>query len=219
MSSTSVNAFPTESATRVRTDSPPAREDRIFYSHGVRCAAWWYPTPLAKKGPVVVLAHGLGGTREMRLDAYARKFQAAGYSAFVFDYRFNGASEGYPRYLIDISLQRQDWAAALTYIRSLPLVDPDQVGIFGTSFGGGHVLTVAADDQNIKAVISQCPFTSGLASSLTVGILPSLGLAWAAAKDLIWGAKVGDSKSPIVGIPVAGSTGTGELLHPFLRIF
>jgi len=49
-----------------------------------------------------VLAHGFGGVREARLDAFAERFGDAGLAALVFDYRYFGASTGEPRQLIDI---------------------------------------------------------------------------------------------------------------------
>ncbi|MGX9145996.1 hypothetical protein [Mesorhizobium sp. 128a] len=48
------------------------------------------------------MAHGLGGIKEMRLDAFAERFSDAGYACLVFDYRNFGASEGAPRQLLDI---------------------------------------------------------------------------------------------------------------------
>ncbi len=162
------------------------REDVTFVSGGVVCAAWLYrPEDIDRAAPVVVMAHGLGGVREMRLDAFAERFAAAGYACLVFDYRHFGASEGEPRQLLSIRRQRQDWAAAVAFARTLPGLDPDRVVLWGTSFSGGHVLAVAAGDPRIAAVVSQCPFTDGLASSLAVPPLTSLRLTLVAVLDLV----------------------------------
>ena len=56
------------------------REDVDFYSNGTRCSAWLYLPEADKKCPRIVMAHGLGGTREMRLYEYAERFAAAGYA-------------------------------------------------------------------------------------------------------------------------------------------
>lgn len=40
------------------------------------------------------MAHGLGGTREMRLYVFVERFAAADYACFLFDYRNYGASDG-----------------------------------------------------------------------------------------------------------------------------
>lgn len=109
----------------------------------------------------MVLAHGFAFTREARLDAYAAGFVAAGFAALVFDYRHFGASTGQPRQLMDIRRQLVDWRAAIAYARSLDGVDGDRVALWGTSFSGGHVAALAAEDPRIAAVISQVPY-SGL---------------------------------------------------------
>lgn len=71
------------------------RADVQFQSGDARCAAWLYLPDQRKPHPVIVMAHGLGGTREMRLDVYVEKFCAAGCACLVFDYRHFGASEGH----------------------------------------------------------------------------------------------------------------------------
>ncbi|NQE68913.1 putative 31.7 kDa protein in traX-finO intergenic region [Nocardia gamkensis] len=68
-----------------------------FDSHGVSCAGLLYRPTGGEAAPVVVLGHGLGGVKEMRLTAYAQRFAEAGFAALVFDYRYFGASGGEPR--------------------------------------------------------------------------------------------------------------------------
>ena len=123
------------------------------------------------------MAHGFSATRDLRLDAYAERFCAAGIGALLFDYRHFGASAGEPRQLLDIRRQHADYRAAVAYARGLDWVDPDRVALFGSSFSGGHVIAVAAQDPRIAAVVSQCPFTDGLAT------LPKLGVLNAAQAD------------------------------------
>lgn len=174
-----------------------------FSSGGSRCAADFYRPQGAGPFPVVVMAHGLGGTRKMRLPAFAEQFVAAGYACLVFDYRHFGDSEGEPRQLLDVGRQLEDWRAALAHARSLGDVDTTRVIIWGTSFSGGHVLATAAEDKKLAAVISQCPFTDGLASGLAAEPLVSLKLTGLALMDRI-GALVGASP---VRVPLAGRPG------------
>lgn len=141
-----------------------ARTDVSIPSGSVTLAAWLY-RPAQASPPVVVMAHGLGGVKEMRLDAYAERFVAAGYAVVVFDYRHFGASGGHPRQLLDITTQLEDWHNALSWVRAQADLDSGRIVIWGTSFGGGHVIQVAAEDQDIAAVIAQCPFTDGPASA------------------------------------------------------
>lgn len=145
-----------------------ARDDVEFRSGDAICRAWLYLPATPEPPPVIVMAHGLGGVREMRLDAYAERFAAAGYACLVFDYRHFGASDGQPRQLLDIKRQLADWSAAVAFARSRPDVDGSRIILWGSSFGGGHVIVTAARESGIAAVVSQCPFTDGLASALVI---------------------------------------------------
>jgi fermentation-respiration switch protein FrsA (DUF1100 family) len=128
------------------------------------------------------MAHGFSATRDLRLPAYAERFQAAGLGVLVFDYRHFGDSGGQPRQLLDIARQLADWRRAVAHARRIDWVDPARVALFGTSFGGGHVVKLAAEDQTLAAIVMQCPFQDGLAT------LPKLGavnLAKAAAHGIL----------------------------------
>ncbi len=144
------------------------RTDVEFTSMGTDCAAWLYRPDRDGPLPLVVMAHGFSATRELRLDAYAERFCAAGLACLVFDYRHFGASGGEPRQLLDVSSQLADYHAAIGYARALEFVDRDRVAVFGSSFSGGHVIAVGARDKRLGAVVSQCPFTDGLASLATL---------------------------------------------------
>ena len=73
--------------------------------------------------PVVVMAHGLSGTRRDRLGPFAERFAAAGVAALVFDHRGFGDSGGEPD-LFEPARQLEDWRAAIAFARSLAGVDP-----------------------------------------------------------------------------------------------
>lgn len=182
------------------------RRDVTFASGADLCAAWLYaPADAREPRPLVIMGHGLGAVREMRLDAYAERFAAAGWSVLVFDYRHLGASGGYPRQLLDIGKQRADWHAALSFARSLPEVDNGRIALWGSSFGGGHVLQVASEDSEIAAVVAQCPFTDGPASfraRLRLSALSAVALAVAGILDTI-GSRFG--AKPIL-LPMAGAS-------------
>lgn len=144
------------------------REDLRFTSGDDLISAWLYRSPGDGPAPLLVMAHGLGAVRGMRLDAYAERFSAAGYACLVFDYRNFGDSEGRPRQVLDVGMQLADWAAAVAYARTIPGIDPDRIALWGTSFAGGHVIATAARLPGIAAVVAQCPFTDGLASARTI---------------------------------------------------
>jgi pimeloyl-ACP methyl ester carboxylesterase len=153
-----------------------------------------------------VLGHGLSAVRDQRLPAYAERFAAAGLAALIFDYRHFGASGGEPRQLLDIQRQLEDWRTALAYARGLRGVE--RVGLFGTSFGGGHVLEIAAEQPAVAAVVAQCPMTDGLKASLKTPPLTALKLGWAALRDEL-GSRFGKRARLI---PAAGRPGELALM-------
>ncbi|HLL54010.1 MAG TPA: alpha/beta hydrolase [Myxococcaceae bacterium] len=137
------------------------REEAEFDSHGEACAAWHYlPGGATKKDVCIVMAHGLGATRDMGLQPFAERFAEAGYHALVFDYRHFGDSAGEPRQLLSVRKQVQDWRSATTFARTLPGIS--RVALWGTSFSGGHVVVAAAGDGRVDAVTAQCPMMDGL---------------------------------------------------------
>jgi len=134
------------------------RQDLTFLSDGLSCAAWLYrPTDDTDAWPVVVMAHGLSGTRRDRLGAFAERFAAAGTAALLFDHRGFGDSEGAPD-RFEPARQLEDWRAAIAFARTLDRVDPDRVATFGSSMGGGNALAAAAQDRRVAAAISLVPF-------------------------------------------------------------
>jgi alpha-beta hydrolase superfamily lysophospholipase len=135
-----------------------SREDLTFSSGGDRCAAWVYrPADPVERSPIVVMAHGLSGTRRDRLSAFAERFADAGLAALVFDHRGFGDSGGKPD-VFHPRRQLEDWKAAIAAARALPGVDPDRLATFGSSMGGGNALAAAATDRRVAAAVSQVPF-------------------------------------------------------------
>lgn len=163
-----------------------------FVVDGTRCSGWWYPAADGgddadassddRRRPCVVMAHGLAAVKEMRLDAYAERFAAAGMFVFVFDYRGFGSSEGEPRQLLDIDAQHADWEAAVAYARTRPLVDGTRIVLWGSSLSGGHVLHLA-QRVNAAVVIAQVPHTDAVASARSTGLAASARLGIHALYD------------------------------------
>jgi uncharacterized protein len=134
------------------------RRDLDFRSGADRCAAWLYPVVGgADEAPIVVMGHGLSGTRRDRLGPFAERFAAAGFAALVFDHRGFGDSDGEPD-LFEPARQLEDWRAAIAFARTLPGIDAARVATFGSSMGGGNALAAAAEDPDVVAAISQVPF-------------------------------------------------------------
>lgn len=185
------------------------RTDVTFPSGDDFCAAWLYvPDDAPAPGPIIVMAHGLGGVRQMRLDAFAERFSAAGYRCLVFDYRHFGASGGEPRQLLSVRRQLEDWTSAIAHAREIDGVDPDRIILWGTSFGGGHVIRTAARVPGIAAVIAQCPFTDGLASSFALPPSTLAKVSLLAARDLFAAVR---RREPVM-IPAYGEPGSTALM-------
>ena len=128
---------------------------------GSLCRGWLYgPDAPAGMGPVpaIVMAHGFSAVKEMfQLSSYAERFEAAGFMVLVFDFRFLGASDGDPRGQIISHGQQEDYRNAITWMSLQPEVDANRIGVWGTSYAGGHLLHLAAFDRRIKAVVAQVP--------------------------------------------------------------
>ena len=188
---------------------PFIRHDVSFASGEDTCAAWLYLPTGVTSPPVVILGHGLGATREMRLDAFAERFAAAGIAALAFTYRHFGDSGGQPRQLLSIRRQLADWDAAIAYVKARRDVDGTRIAVWGSSFGGGHSITVASRHPELRAAVAQCPFTDGLASALALGPIASLKLAPVLARDL---AAMVLGRTPVM-IPLAGAPGSLALMN------
>jgi uncharacterized protein len=135
------------------------------------------------------MAHGFGGTRDSGLLPYAEAFAEAGLDALLFDYRGFGDSSGETRQLAWPPHHREDYEAAVDFARGLDDVDPDRIVLWGTSWSGGHIVYVAADDPRIAAVVSQSPDLDGLAALREVGRYAGLGqqlrLTWLGVQDVV----------------------------------
>jgi dienelactone hydrolase len=182
------------------------RQDVAFTSDGVTCRGWFYPAAGASAsgvpGPCVVMAHGLAAVKELRLDAYAERFAAAGLHVLVFDYRHFGASDGQPRQLLDVRRQHEDWVNAVAWARDRPEVDPSRIGLWGSSFSGGHVMAVARKVEP-AAVVSQVPHVSGPRSVKELGPRQVLRLTVHGLRDV---ARAARGRAPHY-VPAAGRPG------------
>ncbi len=145
-------------------------------SEGIRMAAEVFApkNPQSDKLPTIVMSHWWGGTAAaLRPDAI--RFARAGYLVVTFDYRGWGHSDsrlvpvGKPerkdgklvaevkevREVVDPIDQTTDIMNAISWAAGERQCDRDRIGIWGSSFSGGHVVYVAARDPRVKAVVSQ----------------------------------------------------------------
>ena len=140
-----------------------AGEDIEFTAQNATLRGWFYPPPDGP-APCVVLQTGFSGVKEMATPDYAEVLQAAGLACLVYDHPGFGASDPLPqspRQEIDPWQQVRCIQDAITYAQSRTEVDADRIGLWGTSFAGGHAIVVAAIDRRVKAVVTQLPLISG----------------------------------------------------------
>jgi uncharacterized protein len=157
-----------------------------IYSDGTKMVGDLYlPAGLQKgdKRPTVVFCAGTGGTKRGTPTQMAPYFLDAGFVFLAFDYRGWGDSEGklmplealpkpdakgevtvkarVVKWQMDFTDQTQDIHAAISFVAGEPNVDPERIGILGTSYGGGLVICVGAMDSRVKCVVSQVPGMGG----------------------------------------------------------
>jgi len=128
----------------------------------------WYQHPRGahEPWPVVVVSHGFGAVKEMYLDAIAVQLADAGLGCLVYDHRGFGESGGEPRQEIDPFQQVADARDAITRAQALEGVDPARLGVWGSSYSGGHSLVLGATDARVRCVVAQVPTISGSRNTL-----------------------------------------------------
>jgi len=148
-------------------------------SEGTRMSAEVYAPKSAapdQKLPVILMAHGWGGTAAaLRREAMA--FAQAGYFVTSFDYRGWGDSDSRViltapapkekkegKFTAEVREVREvvdpidfgtDWLNAVHWLAGEPQADMNKLGLWGSSFSGGLVLYVAERDARVKAFHSQ----------------------------------------------------------------
>lgn len=158
--------------------------------------------------PVIVMGHGIGAIKAGGLSPFAAAFNSAGYAAVTFDYLGFGASEGYPRSLLYVNDERQDFRDVLAWVRAAGQrnwANDSNIVAWGTSFGGMHVTALMNEDHSLKAGIAQCPLVDGLAGSMQMPVLRSLKLIATAIADVV-GSFFGAKEPRYVDLTSDGST-------------
>ncbi len=128
-----------------------------FYSEGTPCAGILGIPDDYKSGEkrgVVIFCQGFSGVKEMFLPKNAERLRAEGYITLNFDYRYFGESGGEPRSRLVPMAQVDDIRNAITYMQTLPEVNRDGIGLYGTSFGCANVVYVAGVDERAKCTVA-----------------------------------------------------------------
>jgi fermentation-respiration switch protein FrsA (DUF1100 family) len=139
-----------------------AREDVEFEAEGgVRLRGWLLSPEGSGPHPAITLAHGYAGVKEHGLERFAEAFAEGGFVVLIHDHRSFGASEGEPRQDVDPWRQIADWRRAISFLEGRPEVDSRRIGLWGTSYAGGHAIVLGATDRRLRCVVAQVPTISG----------------------------------------------------------
>jgi len=154
----------------------------IIFSDGTRMAGDLYFPKNRKpddKFPAIILCAGTGGTKGGTQARVAPIFARNGFVVLAFDYRGWGESESQLmavepqpkpdanneltikvkalRWQMNSTDQTEDIRAAISFVAGEPNVDKDRIALWGSSYGGGLVTTMAALDSRVKCVAAQVP--------------------------------------------------------------
>ncbi len=132
---------------------------------GIELSAWLYlPDKANSKLPAITMAHGYAGTKYHGIEPSAEMFAKAGFAVLLHDHRGFGDSGGEPRQDVNPWQQIADWRRAISYLQDRPEVDESRIGLWGTSYSGGHAIVMGATDRRLKAVVAQTPAIDGVAA-------------------------------------------------------
>ena len=132
----------------------------------------YLPDDGATSNPTILMTHGFTAWVSM-LEPVVHAFVAEGFAVLAYDHRNHGRSEGTPRIDVDPVAQYRDLVVAISAVETIPGLDAQRIGLWGTSFAGAHVLA-AGTDPRVKAVVSQIPFIAGVDTVKEFGGAPAL---------------------------------------------
>lgn len=173
-----------------------------FISNTTSCAATLYSPSALKRDslPAILMIHGWGGIQNALTGNFYKQFVQAGFAVMSFDYGGWGESEGQPRNEINPWQRLRDAENALKHLKRQANIDTTRIILWGTSFGGGHVVDLAAKHPELLGAIAQVPMLDGMAAAKSVPFSQLLRLGAYAFADSL------RAKGPIY-IPVVGPLG------------
>ena len=139
---------------------------RVPAEGGIELGAWLFLPERDGGQAAITMAHGFVGTKDHGLERFAQAFAAAGFVVLVHDHRNFGTSGGDLRGDIDPWRQIADWRRVISYLERRPEVDPTRIGLWGSSYAGGHALVLGATDRRLRCVVAKVPTISGYEQGL-----------------------------------------------------
>jgi len=170
--------------------------------------------------PAILMVHGWGGVQDALTLPFYEPFNQAGFAVMTFDYSGWAKSEGTPRNVINPWQREREVEAALKHLRAQPEVDADRIVLWGTSFGGGHVVRTAVKHSELLGAVTQVPMLDGMAAVKAVPFFRKIRFGLYAFADLIRGRK-NPVYVPVVAAPGEWASmdrdGAGEAMQNGLR--
>jgi predicted acyl esterase len=182
-------------------------------------ATYYLPaTPPPPAGyPAILFVHGFGLNKDWDT-SNCYYYSAAGYLAMCFSVRGHGNSTGLSG--IMGPQERGDLAPVISFLRGLPDVDTDRVGIVGGSQGGLHGLWAIADRLPVHAVSSDV-IVPGWASDMLMNgcirrtlllLIKTNGVRYSTARDSLWDFLRTDAYDSLLArFPAGRDLDTGQL--------
>ena len=132
------------------------REKVYFHNrYGIElCGDLYLPKDRDGKLAAVAVSGPFGAVKEQCSGLYAEELASRGFAALAFDPSFTGESGGAVRNVASPDINTEDFSAAVDFLSTRDIVDPEQVGILGICGWGGMALNAAAMDTRIKATVT-----------------------------------------------------------------
>lgn len=123
--------------------------------YGITLAADLYmPKGAQGKLAAIAVSGPFGAVKEQSSGLYAQHMAERGFVALAFDPSFTGESGGQPRRMASPDINTEDFLAAVDFLSTCELVDPERIGIIGICGFGGMAVNAAALDPRIKATVA-----------------------------------------------------------------
>jgi hypothetical protein len=123
--------------------------------YGIELAADMYvPKDAEGKLPAIAVTGPFGAVKEQTSGLYAQHMAERGFLTIAFDPSYTGESGGEPRRMASPDINTEDFLAAVDFLSTCDLVDPERIGIIGICGFGGMAINAAALDPRIKATVT-----------------------------------------------------------------
>ena len=135
-----------------------------FYSDSDKIAGYLFTPADWKAGdpprPGILVLAGYSGNTQADCTHMMKRLCAEGWFVFGYDYVGFGKSDGKRNRHRPLE-QAQNTNDALTYMQTVPGIDPERLAIYGTSFGCANGIWVTAHDERVKCLVTSVGVTDG----------------------------------------------------------